>query len=417
MPPATEATHGPTIFRESDWIGTAKDFDTAPDCVKIALESQLEVPPSLEALFLPKPSASIPSLLACTPPPVASTSSVSPAGIYQFFSVATPSLTSIIPLLRSLPIPSRDVINGVLAILGQQWLDGKKSIIYNHLRGQEETFPFYVVRIWEWMHELHADIGMWAEASEWLRSRQGAKSIAGATADRVRMALYRIPWTAQLHGFQGVPKVTELTTFLSRKWLSTTHICLMVELLQHDMQRALDNTTVIHPVHSIQTPFLSQALLKAHAVRKLPVWLNAFGTRLLEGASLDVGFVANKDDNHWVALVVNFRELSILYADSLGSPIPSLLLDAIRWWRSCCERQAASATPVYPEFVIQRLPITVQTDDDRFSCGMLAYNALCHHYLPDRFALLELASVDAARMEIFEAVWAYTEDTISKVSY
>lgn len=53
-------------------------------------------------------------------------------------------------------------------------------------------------------------------------------------------------------------------------------------------------------------------------------------------------------------------------------------------------------------FACEKLPITRQ--DDGFSCGLLAYNALTHWANPEKYPLIDATKVDDARLEILLGV-------------
>lgn len=81
--------------------------------------------------------------------------------------------------------------------------------------------------------------------------------------------------------------------------------------------------------------------------------------------------IVNVNNNHWVALIIDFREHMILYGDSIRKNIGCMnseLRLAFKWW-------ATFHTGV--RFKVEELPIMEQSDG--FSCGILAWNALASH--------------------------------------
>jgi hypothetical protein len=65
------------------------------------------------------------------------------------------------------------------------------------------------------------------------------------------------------------------------------------------------------------------------------------------------------------------------------------------------------------DFTHVKLPI--MTQDDGFSCGLLAYNALAHQANPKKYPLINAAKVNDARLEILLAVIERHSDNV--VSY
>jgi hypothetical protein len=101
------------------------------------------------------------------------------------------------------------------------------------------------------------------------------------------------------------------------------------------------------------------------------------GEVLQSGQHTSIGFIMNVNSNHWVATVVDFAEHRILYGDSLGQVPENEHISTIQWWA-----QYHSGT----QFTVTELPIPLQ--QDLFSCGILAFGALTHFYLPAQYPLM-----------------------------
>ncbi|KAH9913938.1 hypothetical protein B0H21DRAFT_667723, partial [Amylocystis lapponica] len=153
----------------------------------------------------------------------------------------------------------------------------------------------------------------------------------------ILLLLHNLPWADKLHGFPGEPDVHELTTFLSRDWLHSTQICLMLEVLECDIQH-LSSPTYRSPM--LRDTYFSQKLLFCYQeCRKqmlspiqLPRWIDAVGADLASGRQKMIGLIVNQNNSHWTAVVVNFVDRHILFADPMGCPIPPELLGALTWW-------------------------------------------------------------------------------------
>ena len=128
------------------------------------------------------------------------------------------------------------------------------------------------------------------------------------------------------------------------------------------------------------------------------------GEALSAGTRKSVLMLKNLNNEHWVALDLNFKDSCIWYGDSFGEEPPPELMCAVEWWTHHHTGR---------DFTQAKLPITTQNDG--FSCGLLAYNALAHRANPKKYPLIDAAKVDDARLEILLAVIGQHSDNV--VSY
>ena len=100
--------------------------------------------------------------------------------------------------------------------------------------------------------------------------------------------------------------------------------------------------------------------------------------------------IANIGDNHWMALILDFKSLTILYGDSTGGTIDEDTERALTWW---IQHHTGKL------FTTSCLPITRQQDSH--SCGILAWVALAAFLFPERYALVEARVVADERLRMF----------------
>jgi len=81
------------------------------------------------------------------------------------------------------------------------------------------------------------------------------------------------------------------------------------------------------------------------------------------------------------------------YGDSFGEELPAEIMCAVEWW---------THHHMGCDFTCAKLPIPMQ--DDRFSCGLLAYYALAHWANPEKYPLIDAEQVDDTRLEILLGV-------------
>jgi hypothetical protein len=111
---------------------------------------------------------------------------------------------------------------------------------------------------------------------------------------------------------------------------------------------------------------------------------------MLATGTLDLlAFLANLNQNHWVAVVLDFRKDIFWYGDSLGGKIPSSMEESLKWWTTFHSGK---------NFTIKKLTITIQKDF--FSCGLLAWNALCVFFFQETAHLIPAERVAEGRLKI-----------------
>ena len=104
------------------------------------------------------------------------------------------------------------------------------------------------------------------------------------------------------------------------------------------------------------------------------------------GTHKELQYLMNLDSKHWVAIVLDFANLEILYSNTMGGMD---LKEILSWWTHIHSGR---------KFMYGELEITFQQDS--FLCGLLAWNALAHQSLPHKNALIDAQEVDDARLKV-----------------
>lgn len=113
--------------------------------------------------------------------------------------------------------------------------------------------------------------------------------------------------------------------------------------------------------------------------------------------------IKNLGNKHWVAFNLNFKESCIRYGDSWGDEPPTELMCAVEWW-----------TYHHTGRNFNRTKLTITTQKDTFSCGLLAHNALAHSANPTKYPLIDAANVDNERLKVLLAViQRHSDQTVS----
>ena len=118
--------------------------------------------------------------------------------------------------------------------------------------------------------------------------------------------------------------------------------------------------------------------------------------RIIQGEIDSVGGVFHLP-LHWVSIIFNIQEWSILYGDSLGEPLPKSVRLAFTKWIQHLKHRSKQNMDDNP------VPIHLLStgyQDNTVSCGIFALNALDHYYLEYPLLSPDQVSVAIARMNI-----------------
>ncbi|KAI0071324.1 hypothetical protein K474DRAFT_1607112 [Panus rudis PR-1116 ss-1] len=219
------------------------------------------------------------------------------------------------------------------------------------------------------------------------------------------MAFTYLPWNGWLDGFETSIATTYLTDYLSgNAWLSSEHINQMLDIVQREVLRGGG----VQVVEILDCEFVESVKAAANNCmtyeggNKQYAWLRRVGETFASGKRSFLGTVVNVFNSHWVCLAVDFANTTILYGDSFGHEMGDTLKETMMWWTYHHTKK---------QFRLHPLPITPQKDS--YNCGVLAWNALAHLVLPDRYHLLESREVASERLRIAARVIERHNDYVS----
>jgi hypothetical protein len=102
-----------------------------------------------------------------------------------------------------------------------------------------------------------------------------------------------------------------------------------------------------------------------------------------------LGTIINCKNIYWIALVLDFHDQVIWYGDSLDWEMDAEVMEVLAW----CIKKYTTMT-----FKYKKMIVTYQ--NDTFSCGLLAWNALAHFFLPESQPLIPSSDVAIARLHV-----------------
>ena len=361
----------------------------------------LTMPATAVACLLPSPSLSILGFLEFVLPPptgpIIPSKNHAPPSAY--FSFDQPNIEDI-QVIKAIPVPPPDVIDTLLchAATLTSTVYSVQCIHLIHPMATSYRLPLWIISYWLEVSHLRDTIRPpWVTVEQILKQRGHSWRKADAKNDhelvqQAYMMLGSLSWTGYTLGFKTHEKIHYLSTYMTHEWLSDVHEMQMLKLLQIAICQQKASIEI-----EIEGPFFHGYLKSASEAGELRYKDSAsfsrargLGKALQSGQRTSVGFITNVNGNHWIATIIDFAEHRILYGDSLGREPNDKFVSPVQWWV-----QHHSGT----QFSITELPTPLQQDS--FSCGILAFSALTHFYLPDQYPLMDARLVDEERMKIF----------------
>jgi hypothetical protein len=292
--------------------------------------------------------------------------------------------------LLSIPPPSPVLVQELISCLQS---NSSQSLACHKVHSAQPLFfPLWVVTYWREINGACEIKDTWSRANQFLQRLPREFGDAVEITELLKSvysALAKLPWSGSVQGFTDRSEITHLHRYTTRAWLQTVHINQMLNLLESDLISGSENAQAVQ----IKSAYFMKSLNAARSRGQTPARkgpLNATGEALMSGAKQYLATVANCWDNHWVAIIIDFKHQTVWHGDSLALEMDPKLQSLLEWWIS---QYSSSAFTYHP------LPITHQLDT--FSCGLLAANALAHFLLPDSHQLVNAADVMAERLRIF----------------
>ena len=199
-----------------------------------------------------------------------------------------------------------------------------------------------------------------------------------------------ISWTGNIQGFSVPIPIHYLADYATKEWMCDKHITQILDLLQQDViQEGLSEIIEIESVWflpMLRKGYQDQEEYMTHTSYR---WLRGRGQAFGTGTHEQLAFIGLVGGNHWVAVVIDFKEGTVYYGDSLGEKISSALRAILDWWIHLHTNG---------QFNHCGLPITLQQDG--YSCGILAWLALVTFLLRGKYPLVDASHVAEERLKI-----------------
>ena len=366
------------------------------------------IPGGLYGTLLPLPDLSLKGLTDFPFPPQSTKHST--IGLASYFSKGVPMDMSptVLLKLQHLLMPEPIIIRQLVEFSRQAWLDGFQSVCYVHLADGAETttsFPMWVITYWNTVLDIKKISTKWIKSHDWItvQLKQKKSVERRQLAQTASIMLTNLPWgKSKPKEFSEGGPIHALWRYLGPNWLASNEEDDLLELVRGSI---LDSPELCS-IFRIQNTYFTNKLLSAfesgadYHSNKVFAWLRSLGEDLsTEGSTLltIVHLGAITESPHWVPLMIKKGEIA--YGDSFGTGMPTKLEAACQWWL-----QQHDLSPTPQPISIRHLSITTQIDGH--SCGILAHNSLQHLVDPIRNPLLDSPPGDIIqqRLKLFNTV-------------
>jgi hypothetical protein len=257
----------------------------------------------------------------------------------------------------------------------------------------QKRFPLITVTYWARISAIQKTQSQWQDAFNQLQA-QIDNNPGSELLQNVFSRLAAMPWSGQLppNVYGNTIPIHELSAILTTEWLSDNHELIMLDLLGEDLQSRGQNDILIENTAFFLLLSAAYSDRQDYGAKKHYSWLRERGDALARGEKSYLATIANKNDVHWVALVINFKDHQVFYGDPLGETMPLSMQRVIEWWVGY---HTQSASPL----LHGTLPICSQADS--FSCGVLSWDALRSFLIMEKPCLINPDDALDERLRIF----------------
>jgi hypothetical protein len=274
--------------------------------------------------------------------------------------------------------PSSDFLTRLQACAGQAMRHGRISI--RHWDRKGIYLPFDALGTWARILEVDAAKEAWDRALQWMEKQH--QTIPQQYATQVMSLLRNVPWKGHIKGLGSGLTITDMAGFLSKEWLSDSHIHTMLAVTRSLRHNTISNADpcieIVSPdfaSHLRFCPVLTMTPTKAEYSSFASKSLFNLGEKLESAVSgMRIAAVAFSPDDHWACLFIDSRARTICWGDSTGRDVPDGFEARLRAW-------LAIFLPDKQFLPLRHLSCARQTDS--YSCGIISVNTLKHHIFGD----------------------------------
>ncbi|KAJ7190360.1 hypothetical protein GGX14DRAFT_380144, partial [Mycena pura] len=279
---------------------------------------------------------------------------------------------------------------------GEEYL----SIRCEHIPGNKETYPLWLASYWVEIPTIRKARKHWDDAVHALEvciERNPSDTLALRTLERI----LSLPWDTPLRGFHESDSSGLVNFCIPTAWLKTSQINQMLELMDDDRwELDFRGIRVVPSDHAARLVSIYNVDGLGYETSPRHHDLRELGEAFAGGFAKLLATVANVDEDHWVAIVVDFVSRKTSYWDSAKRPICTKIRAAYDWWF-----HQHHGT----EFEWKALPSVLQLDGH--NCGLVATNRIAHYIDPHKYPLLDPKACSDERLRILGRILDRHETT------
>jgi hypothetical protein len=371
------------------------------------MQDHLQIPLDILHRSLPSQNLSICGILAHKIPEPSNKFLINESYISEHISNAT---VEDIKDLLSAPAPPSLIIEDLLACLLSTASPPTLSLACEEVQSaQVKFFPVWFLTYWSEISRVLAVKEVWSQTAQVLNGLwQGGTLETRALVEKVFDMLSKFPWHGSIRVFNDTHDIARLHVYTTKQWLGGDHENQMLTILRQDLDQHYHDAEGVE----IKSTYFIAGILRAFQRRETTVRkgaLHRLGHSLASGTISNLVTIAHCQDVHWVPIVIDFQACLVWHGDSLGWPMEKSHKTALEWWLAEYSTR---------KFTYRSLPITQQSDSH--SCGLLAWNALAHFFLPSLYPLIDHSDVASARLQVFLRICTHQQSngmTVSDTHY
>ncbi len=390
------------MWDKSKWIGCGREYRNVPENIAKIGQNILAIPSLFRSLLLSK-DLSILELIAHAPTlPIQDEVTPVPS-MHLDWSDEEPEELDVNDL-ASIIMPSLKAITRLNDTFGQAWFDGKQSLKDMRTGGETRRYPLWVNTYFHNMRQACRISDKWCAASDWLHKTPlideelSVKDTAYAYLGTLKC------WDGEIHGLCNDLKLEFMADILGDHPLPGGVVDAMSNLLSLRLQ--CQKPTSHFLITDTRFPDLIEAeVWKNNDELGAAEYLEKYSTWIRHKHCDKLIFVFHVPPFHWATCMIDIKQKTIRYGDSLQLPHHRPLFKSLKSWL----KEKVSDT----DFTVTS-DLACAWQSNSFNCPLISVNTIAHTVFGD-----PLWSHRTSRLKRFEAfcnIMAYPIGQADKVS-
>jgi hypothetical protein len=178
----------------------------------------------------------------------------------------------------------------------------------------------------------------WIDSLHWMEEHH--HTISGEYTAQIRSLLCQVSWKDHIKGLGSGLTTMEMAAFLSKEWLSNTHIYTMLSITRHLCHNVISSADPYIEIaspdftsHLFNSPLLSAMHISPDYTSNALKSVIRIGDKIKCASSgIHIAAIVYSPKNYWAYLLIDSKARTIQWGDSLGRPMPAGGEDRLRAW-------------------------------------------------------------------------------------